>query len=94
MSWTEKAWIRKGLGRNLCVAPHPTLSPYFRSRRLGVSEGILRQRQKTLEELRDGSGIGGKVVVDIQTGVTYSGQKNRSSVGHFGKDYIIVFKPK
>ena len=24
----------------------------------------------------------------------YSGQKNHSSVGHFGKDYIIVFEKK
>ena len=70
MSWTEKAWIGKGLGFNLCVAPHPMLGPYFGSRRLGVSEGILRQRQKASEgRFR----IGGKVVVDIQTGVTYRG---------------------
>ena len=27
-----------------------------------------------------------------QLGVVYSGQKNRSSVGHFGKDYIIVLE--
>ena len=47
------------------------LSPYFRSGRLGVSKEILRQRWKTLEGLRDGSGIGGKFVVDIQTRVTY-----------------------
>ena len=71
MSQMEKAWVRKGLGFNLCVAPCPTLSPSFRSRRLRVSEGILRQRQKISEGLRDGSEIGGKVIVDIQTGVTY-----------------------
>ena len=71
MSQMEKAWIGKGLGFNLCVAPCPMLSLYFRSRRLRVSEGILRQRWKTLEGLRDGFGIGEKVIVDIQTGVTY-----------------------
>ena len=69
----EKAWFRKGLGFNLCVAPCPTLGPYFRSRRLRVSEEILRQRWKTLEEFRDCSGFGRKVIVDIQTEVTYRG---------------------
>ena len=38
-----------------------------------VSEGTLRQRQKTSEGLRDGIRIGGKVIVDIQTGVRYRG---------------------
>ena len=73
MNQTEKAQIRKGLGFNLCVAPCPMLGPYFGSRRLRVSKGILRQRWKTLEGLRDGFGIGGKVVVDIQTGIKYRG---------------------
>ena len=73
MSQMEKNRIGKGLGFNLCVAPHPMLGPYFGSGRLGASKEILRQRQKTLEGLRDGFGIGGKVVVDIQTGVTYRG---------------------
>ena len=49
------------------------LSPYFGSRRLEVSKEILRQRQKTLEGLRNGLGIWGKVIVDIQTRVTYRG---------------------
>ena len=58
---------RKGLGRkrtcfNLCVAPCPMLSPYFGSGRLRVSEGILRQRWKILEGLKDGLGIGEKVI--------------------------------
>ena len=58
MSWTEKAWIGKGLGFNLCVAPRPMLGPYFGSGRLGVSEKILRQRWKTSEGLRNGFRIG------------------------------------
>ena len=67
----EKPQFGNRLGFNLCVAPHPTLGPYFGSGRLGVSEGILRQRRKTSEGLRNCSEIGGKVIVDIQTGVTY-----------------------
>ena len=73
MSWTGKTQIGKGFGFNLCVVPRPMLSPYFGSRRLGVSKEILRQRQKTSEGLRDGLGNGGKVVVDIQTRITYRG---------------------
>ena len=34
MSRKGKAQIGKGLGFNLCVAPRPTLSPYFGSGRL------------------------------------------------------------
>ena len=50
MSWMEKAQIGKGLGFNLCVAPRPTLSPYFGSRRLQS------ERRDTKAEAKDFGG--------------------------------------
>ena len=69
----EKAWFRKGLGFNLCVVPHPMLDPYFGSRRLRVSKGTLGKGRRLQRDLEMVSGIGGKVVVDIQTEITYRG---------------------